>query len=139
MVVNWVIPCLTHKNIKEILRNSLAMLNIISFFVYRKIKTDMKKLTASVLAVVLTASFTVVSAQQDTLRTQEIEGVVVTALGIKREKRSLGYSTTEVKGDQVASAPVANVSDALAGQVAGLNVQRSEEHTSELQSRENLV
>lgn len=42
MVVNWLIQCLTHKNIKEILRNSLAMLNIISFFVYRKIKTDMK-------------------------------------------------------------------------------------------------
>ncbi len=101
------------------------MLNFIAFFVYRKIKTDMKKLTASVLAVVLTASFTVVSAQQDTLRTQEIEGVVVTALGIKREKRSLGYSTTEVKGDQVAAAPVANVSDALAGQVAGLNIQQS--------------
>src|SRR5690606_20973423 len=55
----------------------------------------------------------------------EIEGVVVTALGIKREKRSLGYSTTEVKGDQVAAAPVANVSDALAGQVAGLTIQQS--------------
>lgn len=87
----------------------------------------MKKLTTSVLAVVLSSSFAVVSAQtvQDTAKTQDIEGVVVTALGIKREKRALGYSTTEVKGDQVSSVPVANVSDALAGQVAGLNIQQS--------------
>jgi hypothetical protein len=31
----------------------------------------------------------------------ELEGVVVTALGIKREKKSLGYSTQEVKGSDV--------------------------------------
>ncbi len=49
----------------------------------------MKKLTKSVLAVVLTASFTVSYAQKtkvDTAGTKDIEGVVVTALGIKREK-----------------------------------------------------
>lgn len=87
----------------------------------------MKKLTTSVLAVVLSSSFAMVSAQtvQDTAKTQDIEGVVVTALGIKREKRALGYSTTEVKGDQVSAVPVVNVSDALAGQVAGLNIQQS--------------
>jgi len=49
----------------------------------------MKKLTTSVLAVVLSSSFAVVSAQKvkDTANTQDIEGVVVTALGIKREKK----------------------------------------------------
>lgn len=49
----------------------------------------MKKLTNSVLAVVLSSTFVMVSAQktkQDTAKTKEIEGVVVTALGIKREK-----------------------------------------------------
>ena len=49
----------------------------------------MKKLTKSVLAVVLTASFTVSYAQKskvDSTKTKDIEGVVVTALGIKREK-----------------------------------------------------
>lgn len=85
----------------------------------------MKKLTTSVLAVVLTSSFAMVNAQVDSTKTQDIEGVVVTALGIKREKRALGYATTEVKGDAVSSAPVANVSDALAGQVAGLNITQS--------------
>lgn len=98
------------------------MLNIISFFVYRKIKTDMKKLTASVLAVVLTASFTVVSAQQDTLRTQEIEGVVVTALGIKREKKSIGYAAQEVKGETISEAGQSNALSALSGNVAGVQV-----------------
>ena len=48
----------------------------------------MKKLTTSVLAVVLTSSFALVNAQtKDTIKTQDIEGVVVTALGIKREKK----------------------------------------------------
>lgn len=51
----------------------------------------MKKLTTSVLAVVLASSFTLVNAQVDTTKTQDIEGVVVTALGIKREKKSLGF------------------------------------------------
>ena len=87
----------------------------------------MKKLNTSLLVLVLTSSIAVTNAQQkkDTMKTKEIEGVVVTALGIKREKRALGYSTTEVKGDQVSNVPVANVSDALAGQVAGLNITQS--------------
>ncbi len=85
----------------------------------------MKKLTTSVLAVVLSSSFALVNAQTDSTKTQDIEGVVVTALGIKREKRSLGYATQQVSGDQLSSAPVANVSDALAGKVAGLNITQS--------------
>ena len=85
----------------------------------------MKKLTTSVLAVVLSSSFALVEAQVDSTKTQDIEGVVVTALGIKREKRSLGYATQEVSGEQISTVPVANVSDALAGQVAGLNITQS--------------
>jgi hypothetical protein len=58
----------------------------------------MKKLTTSVLAVVLSSSFAVVSAQkvQDTAKTQDIEGVVVTALGIKREK-IFGYASQRLR------------------------------------------
>ncbi len=55
----------------------------------------------------------------------ELEGVVVTALGIKREKKALGYATQEVKGDDVADTPVTNFADALSGEVAGLDVQSS--------------
>ena len=53
----------------------------------------------------------------------ELEGVVVTALGIKREKKSLGYATQEVKGDDIADTPVTNFADALSGEVAGLDTQ----------------
>ena len=83
----------------------------------------MKKLTTSVLAVVLTASFALVNAQKkDTIKTQDIEGVVVTALGIKREKKSLGYATQEVKGEVISDAGQTNALSALSGNVAGVQV-----------------
>lgn len=86
----------------------------------------MKKLTTSVLAVVLSSSFAVVSAQkvQDTAKTQDIEGVVVTALGIKREKKALGYATQEVKGEDVNKNPTVNFLNNLSGQVAGLDIRQ---------------
>jgi TonB-linked SusC/RagA family outer membrane protein len=52
----------------------------------------------------------------------ELEGVVVTALGIKREKKSLGYSSQEVSGDQVSAVPTGNFVNNLSGKVAGLSV-----------------
>jgi len=51
--------------------------------------------------------------------------VVVTALGIKRETKALGYAVTEIKGEQLTDAPAANWTDALEGKVAGLNLVRS--------------
>jgi TonB-linked SusC/RagA family outer membrane protein len=51
--------------------------------------------------------------------------VVVTALGIKREQKALGYSVTEVKGEQLTNALSGNWTDALSGKVAGLNLVRS--------------
>jgi len=86
----------------------------------------MKKLTTSVLAVVLSSSFAVVSAQkvQDTAKTQDIEGVVVTALGIKREKKSLGYASQEIKADALSDGTTntGNIASQLSGKIAGLNV-----------------
>jgi TonB-dependent SusC/RagA subfamily outer membrane receptor len=55
----------------------------------------------------------------------QLEGVVVTALGITRAERSLGYSAPVVTGDQLTDAPSANWTDALSGKVAGLNLVRS--------------
>ncbi len=82
----------------------------------------MKKLTTSVLAVVLTSSFALVNAQVDTARTQDIEGVVVTALGIKREKKSIGYAAQEVSGETISDAGQNNALSALSGNVAGVTV-----------------
>ena len=84
----------------------------------------MKKLTTSVLAVVLTSSFALVNAQVDTTKTQNIEGVVVTALGIKREKKSLGYASQEVKGDALTegTTKTGNVAGLLSGKASGVQV-----------------
>jgi len=52
----------------------------------------------------------------------ELNEVVVTALGIKREEKSLGYSITKVEGKSISDAPSNNWSDALKGKVPGLNL-----------------
>ena len=56
---------------------------------------------------------------------QAIDEVVVTALGIKREKKALGYAIQEVKGDQLVAARENNLANALTGQVSGLQIIRS--------------
>jgi TonB-linked SusC/RagA family outer membrane protein len=57
--------------------------------------------------------------------TADLGEVVVTALGIKREKKSLGYAMQEVKGETLVSAKEPNLANALIGKVAGLQVVRS--------------
>ncbi len=56
---------------------------------------------------------------------KELEGVVVTALGIKRDEKALGYSVTKVKGEDITEAMSNNWSNALTGKVAGLNLIKS--------------
>ena len=51
-----------------------------------------------------------------------IDEVVVTAMGIKREKRSLGYSFQEVQGTTLTDARENNIANALAGKVSNLQV-----------------
>lgn len=55
----------------------------------------------------------------------KLNEVVVTALGIKREERSLGYAITKIDSAQLTNAPSGNWLDALSGKVAGLNMIRS--------------
>ncbi|WP_229249225.1 SusC/RagA family TonB-linked outer membrane protein [Dyadobacter sandarakinus] len=47
--------------------------------------------------------------------------VVVTALGISKEKRALAYAVTEVKGSEFTQARETNVANALTGKIAGVN------------------
>jgi TonB-linked SusC/RagA family outer membrane protein len=51
--------------------------------------------------------------------------VVVTALGIKRDRKALGYALSEVKGEDLTKAKETNVMNSLAGKVAGLVVQNT--------------
>lgn len=54
----------------------------------------------------------------------DVDEVVVTALGVSREKKALGYSVAEVKGDELnkARGGVSNPLNSLTGKVAGLQV-----------------
>ena len=51
--------------------------------------------------------------------------VVVTALGIKRDRKALGYGLEEVKGEELTKAKETNVINSLSGKVAGLVVQNT--------------
>ncbi|HTN05913.1 SusC/RagA family TonB-linked outer membrane protein [Agriterribacter sp.] len=51
--------------------------------------------------------------------------VVVTALGISREKKSLGYSTQKVDGAQLNESPSSNFVNGIAGKVAGVQISSS--------------
>ena len=52
----------------------------------------------------------------------QLQEVVVTALGIAREKKALNYAVQEVKADKLNFAREQNVGNALAGKVAGVQV-----------------
>ena len=52
----------------------------------------------------------------------QLQEVVVTALGISRDKKALNYSVQEIKGDKLTAARDANVANALAGKIAGVQV-----------------
>ncbi len=53
---------------------------------------------------------------------EELDEVVVTALGIKREKKKLGYASQELKGESLTVARETNVVSQLAGKIAGVTV-----------------
>ena len=54
-----------------------------------------------------------------------LDDVVVTALGIKRERKALGYAIGEVKGEELTKAKEVNVINALAGKIPGLVISQT--------------
>lgn len=56
---------------------------------------------------------------------QELEQVVVTALGIKRESKSLTYNVQELKNDDLTAIKDASFVNSLAGKIAGLTINQS--------------
>lgn len=85
----------------------------------------MKKLTTSVLAVVLSSSFAVVSAQkvQDTVKTTQIDEVVITgALGIKKTADAITNAQQIVGTKELNQAAAPSAVQALTGKVSGLQI-----------------
>jgi len=68
-----------------------------------------------------TTSITIsLSSQENTL-----ENVVVTALGIRREEKSLGYAVTKIDGEDISKTAPNNWVNALSGKVPGLNISKA--------------
>jgi TonB-linked outer membrane protein, SusC/RagA family len=57
--------------------------------------------------------------------TQRIEEVVVTAMGMKRDKKALGYASQDIKADQLNKTGNSGLSTALQGKVSGVDIKPS--------------
>ena len=73
----------------------------------------------------VTASSTSLKVKMESDAQELSEVVVTTALGIKREKKSLGYATQEVKGEAVSNVKSSNFVNSLSGKIAGLDIKSS--------------
>ena len=56
---------------------------------------------------------------------QQIEEVVITAMGIAKDKKGLGYSVQDIKAEELMKNKTANPINSLAGKIAGVNVTQS--------------
>jgi TonB-linked SusC/RagA family outer membrane protein len=65
---------------------------------------------------------TIITINLEAGKSQDLSGVVVTALGITRTKRSLGYAVGEIKGDDVNKVTQTNVLNGMAGKVSGVAI-----------------
>ena len=94
------------------------------------------ELTLTEDATILVFSYTGFQTQEVEIAGQSVidvameEGVtlseaVVTALGVQREEKALGYAVTEVKGDELAQTRETNIVNSLQGKVAGVQIQGS--------------
>lgn len=59
--------------------------------------------------------------------TKNLDEIIVTALGIKREEKALGYAVQKVSGEGLTSSKSIDLATSLTGKVAGLNIQNSTE------------
>tara|TARA_R110000744_G_scaffold32116_3_gene75285 strand:- start:742 stop:3846 length:3105 start_codon:yes stop_codon:yes gene_type:complete len=55
----------------------------------------------------------------------ELDEVVVTALGIRKETKALGYSLTEVDADEISTVKTPNAINSLQGKIAGVNISQN--------------
>ena len=57
---------------------------------------------------------------------KSLDAVVVTALGVSKQRKSLGYATQELKSNDISEAKETNVVNALAGKVAGVRITNTQ-------------
>ncbi|MES2574620.1 MAG: SusC/RagA family TonB-linked outer membrane protein [Bacteroidota bacterium] len=69
----------------------------------------------------ITANSTTINVKLESA-TIELEGVVVTALGIKRSEKTLGYAVSKITSDEISKSGEQNILQSLAGKAAGVQV-----------------
>jgi TonB-linked SusC/RagA family outer membrane protein len=80
------------------------------------------------LSLIFVLSAAASSAQnEERTDTGSVDEVVVTALGIKKEKKKLGFAVSEIQGASLVKARETNVLDNMVGKVAGLTIGQSAE------------
>ncbi|MCF6349160.1 MAG: carboxypeptidase-like regulatory domain-containing protein [Flavobacteriaceae bacterium] len=67
----------------------------------------------------ITGSTLNVTLEEDT---SQLDEVVVTALGITREKKSIGYSVQQLSSEEILNTPQVNIVNSLLGKVAGAQI-----------------
>ena len=87
----------------------------ITYIGYQKMT---KKITVVSGGETITADFRLIA-------TTQLTEVVVTALGIKRDEKALGYSISKLGTEDITNAMPSNWSDALSGKIAGVNLVKS--------------
>lgn len=73
----------------------------------------------------VSASSSTINIKLDDAAAHQLETVVVTALGIKKEKKALGYSTQEIKASELTKGNNNSLAGALQGKLAGVNITPS--------------
>lgn len=56
---------------------------------------------------------------------KRLEEVVVTAFGLEKEKKALGYAVQDISGDEITKARETNIVNSLSGKIAGVNITSS--------------
>lgn len=90
-----------------------ASLNTVLVFNYIGMKTREVTVTSNEVNAVLTGG------------SEQLQEIVVTALGMKREKKSLGYATQEIKGEDLTKVNTGNVANSISGKIAGVQIRRN--------------
>ena len=90
-----------------------ASLNTVLVFNYIGMKTQEVTVTSNEVNAVLTGG------------SEQLKEIVVTALGVKREKKSLGYATQEIKGEDLTKVNTGNVANSISGKIAGVQIRRN--------------
>lgn len=60
------------------------------------------------------------------LSSQQLNEVTVTALGVNRQKRAIGYSTQKIDGDEIQKSNAPNILTALTGKAAGVQISNAD-------------